>query len=215
MRRERGGDGGRSVAAVAAAAFFFSAPRRRRHERVQLSLLGQQVRVVAHRPAHGLARVVDDDVQPRQRLVEHRAERLEAPHVAQVDGVHVQPLLPNLKVVLRGVPPVRVRGEARGGQQRGAGSEELEPYFEADLDPGAGQKRNLAGQVRGQTAHLPVHRRARFAKLRVEVVQLREPSLARVALPRRVQGTGRTSVAVVVQVVRVVRFLQITARERR
>ena len=156
------------------------------------------MRVVAHRPAHSLARVVDDDVQPRQRLVEHRAEPLEAPRVAQVHGVHVKPSFPNLEVRLRRVPPVRVRGEARGGQQRRAGSEQLEPYFEADLDPGAGQERHLAGQVRGQTAHLPVHRRARLAKLRVEVVQLREPSFARVALPRRVQGIGRIGRAAVV-----------------
>ena len=49
------------------------------------------------------------------------------------------------------------------------------------------EKRDATGEIAREVAHGVVHLRARRTELRVEDVKLREASLARVALPRRVK----------------------------
>ncbi len=68
------------------------------------------VPVEVRRPAHGLAGVVDDEVEPVARLVQVPAERLDARRVPQVEAVDLEPLAPVVEVGLLRVPGAASRG---------------------------------------------------------------------------------------------------------
>ena len=74
----------------------------------------EHVPVELGRPAHGLAGVVDDEVEPVVVRAQVVAERLDARRVAQVEPEDLEPVAPLLEVVLACVPLGRVAGEARG-----------------------------------------------------------------------------------------------------
>ena len=61
----------------------------------------------------GLARIVDDDVEPHELVLDVRAERLERREVAEVDTVAVDARGELRKVVLEGVP-----AEGRGASDQ-------------------------------------------------------------------------------------------------
>ncbi len=141
--------------------------------------------------AHGLAGVVDEAVEPRQRRDQVRAQRLDAGRVAQIDAVDVEAVRPVGRVGLGGVAARRVAREARGHDDLGAGAQELHGGLVADLHAGAGDEDDPAAQVRRRVALLPVQRRARRAHLVVEVVHLVVVGLADVAVLRALGPRAR------------------------
>ena len=83
-----------------------------------LRLRLQQVRVIRRGPSNGLARVVHDDVQPRQRARQVRAQPLQSRQVPQVHGHHRQPIepVPGVGFLLESTP--RVHREPRRRHHR-------------------------------------------------------------------------------------------------
>ncbi|MNV14181.1 hypothetical protein D3C71_1048560 [compost metagenome] len=154
---------------------------------------GHHVGIELWRPAHGLAGVVDDEVQARTGGQQLAAERLHAGRVAQIQAVYLQAMAPFGEVRLFGVTGRRVTREARGHDQLGAGTQQFEAGLVADLDPAASQQRDAAAQVGGLGALDEVQLGAAGAHLVVEVVQLGELLLAHVAMAqfRRMHRFGR------------------------
>ena len=100
------------------------------------------------RAAHGLARVVDDEVEPVARRVEVVAERLDARRVAQIEAEDLEPVAPLVEVGFARVPQRRVAREAGRDDQLGAGAQELDAGLVADLHPAAGEQRHPAAAGR-------------------------------------------------------------------
>ncbi len=144
----------------------------------------EHVPVELGRPAHGLAGVVDDEVEPVVVRAQVVAERLDARRVPQVEPEDLQPLAPLLEVVLARVPLGRVAGEARGHDQVRAGAQELDPRLVADLDPPAGEECDPAAQVGGLRPLGEVEVGALGAELVVERMDLAVELLADVAVLR-------------------------------
>ena len=151
---------------------------RRRQLRVE------HVPVEVGRPAHGLAGVVDDEVEPVPRREQVRAERLDARRVAQVEPEDLEPVAPVVEVRLARVPGRGVAREARRDDQLRAGAQQLDPRLVADLHAAAGEQRDAAAQVGGLGALAEVEVAARQAELVVERVQLDVVLLADVAVLR-------------------------------
>ena len=107
------------------------------------------VPVEVRRPAHGLARVVDDEVEPVARLVQMPAELLDARRVPQVEAEDLEPVAPDVEVGLLRVPGRRVPRKPRRHDQRGPGPQQLDPGLVADLHPPAREQRDPAGEVGG------------------------------------------------------------------
>ena len=128
----------------------------------------QHVPVELGRPAHGLAGVVDDVVEPlvgREQVV---AELLDARRVAQIEAVDLEPVLPVGEIGLLRVAGGRVAREPRRHDQVGAGAEQLDPGLVADLHPAARQHRDAALEVGGLRPLGEVELGARRAELVVE-----------------------------------------------
>jgi hypothetical protein len=142
---------------------------------------GQQVLVETRRTTHGLAGVVDDEVEARKRVVDEAREDLDARRMAQIEAVDVQPVLPLVEVGLARVAQRRVLREARGRDHLAARSQHLERGVEADLHARAGDEADAALERRGLEALLVVELRALHAHRVVEVMELRELGLADVA----------------------------------
>ena len=155
-----------------------------RHGVQRRGLAGHHVLVELGRPPHGLAGIVDDEVEPVPGCQQLPAERLDARRMAQVEPEDLEPVPPVGKIRFRGVADRGVPGEAGGDDQVGAGAQQLDAGLVADLDPAAGQQRHPAPQV-GQLGALgEVERRAGRAHLVVEVVDGGVLLLADVAVLR-------------------------------
>jgi hypothetical protein len=154
----------------------------------------EQVRVERGRPADGLARVVDQDVEPGERALEVAREDLDGGGVPQVQAVDVQAVLPVREVALARVALRGVVGEARGGDHRSTGAEHLEGGLEADLDPRPRDHGDPAVEGDGLEALVVIEGRAIGAQRVIEEVEAREVRLADVAalrlLQRRTFGGG-------------------------
>jgi hypothetical protein len=87
------------------------------------------VAVEVGRPAHRLARVVDDEVEPVARREQVRAERLDARRVPQVEPEDLEPLAPVGEVGLLRVARRGVAREARGDDQLRAERRSLMPAW--------------------------------------------------------------------------------------
>ena len=103
--------------------------------------------VEVRRAAHGLAGVVDDEVEPVAGRQQVPAERLDARRVAQVEPEDLEPVAPVGEVGLGGVARGRVAREAGGDDQLRAGAQQLEAGLVADLHPPAGEQRDAPAQV--------------------------------------------------------------------
>ena len=153
--------------------------------------VGQQVLIEAGRTAHGLAGVVHDDVEPRERVLDIAREDLDARRVAQIEAVDVEAVFPFPEVGLARVAQRRVLGEARGGDDFAARPEHLERGLEADLHARSGDKADAAFEGGRLEPLRVVEVGALRAHRVVEVVELRELRLADVAGPRLLQLAGR------------------------
>ena len=136
------------------------------------------------RPAHGLAGVVDDEVEPVPRREQVRAERLDARRVAQVEPEDLEPVAPVAEVRLARVPGRGVAREARRDDQLRPCPQQLDPRLVADLHAAAGEQRHAAAQVGRLGALAEVEVAARHAELVVERVQLDVVLLADVTVLR-------------------------------
>ena len=146
------------------------------------------VRVELRRPAHRLAGVVDDEVQPAARGDQVRAERLDAWRVPQIEAEDLQAIAPRLEVGFAGVACRGVAREPRGDDQVRARPQQLQSGLVADLDASAGQQRHASPQV-GQLRPLrKVQVAARRTQPVVEVMDDGEVLLADVAVLRRQRG---------------------------
>ena len=142
----------------------------------------EHVPVEVRRPAHGLARVVDDEVEPVARLVQVPAELLDARRVTQIEAEDLEPIAPVVEVGLLRVPGRRVPRKPRRHDQRGSGSQQLDPGLVADLHPSAREQRDAAAEVGGLGPLGVVEVAAREAELVVERVDLDVALLADVAV---------------------------------
>ena len=138
--------------------------------------------VEVRRPAHGLARVVDDEVEPVARLVQVPAELLDARRVPQVEAEDLEPVAPDVEVGLLRVPGRRVPRKPRRHDQRGPGPQQLDPGLVADLHPTAREQRDPAGELGGLGPLAVVEVAARQAELVVEGMDLDVALLAHVAV---------------------------------
>ena len=142
----------------------------------------EHVPVEGRRAPHGLARVVDDEVEPVAGRQEVRAEGLDARRVPQVEPEDLEPVAPVLEVRLGGVAARPHRAGTGGDDQRGAGAQQLDPGLVADLHAPAGEQRDAAAQVGRLRPLGVVEVAARRAHLVVERVQLPVRLLADVAV---------------------------------
>ena len=99
-------------------------------------LARHHVLVELGRPPHGLAGVVDDEVEPVAGAEQLPAERLDARRVAQVEPEDLEAVAPLGEVRLRGVAGRRVAGKARGDDQVRAGAQQLEARPDSRSSPG-------------------------------------------------------------------------------
>ena len=156
-------------------------------------LARHHVAIELGRPAHRLAGVVDDEVEPLTPVVpgqQEVAERLDARRVAQIEAEDLEPVGPRVEVGLARVAHRRVARKARGHDQVRAGAQQLEAGLVTDLDPPAGEQRDAAAKVRRLFALGEVEIAASRAELVVEGVQRLEVLLAGVAVPRLEKDPG-------------------------
>ena len=158
--------------------------RVRRQIRDRPRLAFHHVLVKIRRPAHGLAGVIDDEIQPVARREQMPAERLHAGRVPQVQSENLQPVAPFRKIRFRRVAPGRVAREARGHDQLCARPQQLDARLIADLHPSAGEQRHAPAQVRRLRALAIVQRRALGAELVVKMMDGGVILLADVAVLR-------------------------------
>ena len=184
-------------------------PLVRRHPLGRRGLALHHVAVEVGRPPHGLAGVVDDEVEPVARRQQVRAERLDARRVAQVEPEDLEPVAPVLEVRLARVPRRRVAREARRHDQLRARAQQLDPGLVADLHAPAGEQRDAAAQVgrlrplrevevAAVRAELVVERMHARVELLADVAVLRLDELAELAArrrrrPARTRRAGRRS----------------------
>ena len=122
------------------------------------------------RTPHGLAGVVDDEVEAIARGQQLAAERLDARRVAQVESEDLEAIAPLGEVRLLRVARRGVAREARRDDELRAGAQQLEAGLIADLHAPAGEQRDAAAQVGELGALGEVDLRARRAQLIVEVM---------------------------------------------
>ncbi len=139
-----------------------------------------QGRVGGGQTAHGLRRVVDQDVQG-PGLGDPLGQGHGLRRVAQVDADDLQPVHPVRRVVHGLEPADGVLGEARGDGRVGAVTQQPQRDVHADLGTAAGEQRALAGQVGSGVALGAVQAGAVRTELVVEVVDLDVAGLACVA----------------------------------
>jgi hypothetical protein len=146
-------------------------------------------RVGARRAAHGLARVVDEDVERAGRgdLV---GERDHLGGVAQVDADDLEPVDPVGAVLQRREPSYGVVREARGDRGVRAVAEQPQSDVHADLGAAAGEQRAASGEVGALVALGVRHGGAAGAEPVVERVDERVVVLADVAAARVDQLAG-------------------------
>ncbi len=154
----------------------------RRSRRRRLGL--EHVAVEVGRAPHGLARVVDDEVEPAARVAQVLAERLDARRVAQVEPEDLEPVAPLLEVGLLRVARRSIAREARRDDQLRTRAQQLDARLVADLDATAREQRDAAPQVGGLGALAVVEVAAGRAELVVERVDLEVALLADVAVLR-------------------------------
>ena len=143
----------------------------------------------AGRPAHGLRRVVDQDVERAGR--DHRVgQRVDLGRVAQVDADDAQPVQPVGAVVHGGEPAHRVVREPGGDRRVRAVAQQAQRDVHADLRPSAGEQRPAAGEVGAGVAPLVALLRAGRAELVIERVDVLVEVLADVAVAGPDQRAG-------------------------
>ena len=152
------------------------------HRRQRRRLPFHHVAIEVGRPAHGLARVVDDEVEARAGGEQLAAERLDARRVAQIEAEDLEAMSPLAEVGLAGVPLRRVARKPRRDDDVRAGAQQLERGLIADLDAAAGDQRDTSAQIGQLGALAEVERRAVGTELIVEVVNDGEVLLADVAM---------------------------------
>jgi hypothetical protein len=105
------------------------------------------VRVKRRRPAHGLACVIDDEVETRARLQHLAAERLDARRVPEVETENLEPIGPFAKIGLARIARRRIVREACCYDKVRSRAKQLEAGLISDLHATACQKRHTAAKV--------------------------------------------------------------------
>ena len=147
-----------------------------------LGFAGHHVGVEVRRAPHGLAGVVDDEVEAIARAQQFVAEGFHAGRVAQVQAEDLETVAPFAEVRLLGITRGRVTRKARGDDQVRARAQQLEPGLVADLDASAGEQGDAPAQVGQFGALAEVELGAGRAQLVVEVVDELVLLLADVAM---------------------------------
>jgi hypothetical protein len=151
----------------------------KRRERRRLGR--EQMTKEAGRPPHGLARVVQDVVEPRQPFREKPREQLDARCVPQIEAEDLQPLAKLREIRLLRVAARGVDGKARRDDDVRAGTQQFQRRLIADLYARAGDDGVMAREIGSLLALRVVEVPARLAERVVVAVQLRERLLADVA----------------------------------
>ena len=145
---------------------------------------GDHVRIEGRRAAHGLAGVVDDEIQPVAGGQQGLAEGFHAGRVAQVQAEHLEAVAPLAEIRLLGVTRGGIARETRGDDQRRPRAQQLQASLVTNLHPAAGEQRHAPAQVGGFGALVEIELGAGRAHLVVEVVDARVLLLAHVAVLR-------------------------------
>src|SRR5260370_7974198 len=87
------------------------------------------------RSTHGLARVVEKVVQPRQPLDQESREEFDARGMTQIETVDLEPLAEGGEIRLLRIPVGPVDRKARGDDDVRTGPPEFEGALQPDLDP--------------------------------------------------------------------------------
>ena len=117
-----------------------------RQRRARLAV--HHVRVELRRTAHGLAGVVDDEVEPRRASASSWRQNASTLGVWRRSRPKISSRSPHsAKSGSARVARRRVAREARGHDQLRAGAQQLDAGLVADLHPAAGEQRDAAAQV--------------------------------------------------------------------
>src|SRR4051812_19444538 len=104
--------------------------------------------VEIRRAPHGLAGVIDDEIETFAGGEYVTAKRFNARGVAKIKSEDFQAMPPGLKIGLGAVAHGGVTREAGGYDKLRSGAEEFDARLEADLHSSAGQERDSTLQVR-------------------------------------------------------------------
>ncbi len=131
------------------------------------------VRVKIRRTPHGLAGVVDDEIQPRIFRHHMLAKCLHARRVPQIEPENLQPMSPLLKIRFGGITHRRVARKPCGHDELRAAAEQLDAGLITDLHATAGEQRHAPAQVGQFAALAEIQLRACRTKLVVKMMDLR------------------------------------------
>ena len=154
--------------------------RRQRVDRRLLVL--HHVAIEVGGPPHGLAGVVDDEVESVTSGHDVLGERFDARCVAQVEAEHLEAFAPVGEVRLGRVASRGVAWKPGDDDERCSAAQQFDPGLVADLDPSTGEQRHGARQVGELAAFRIVELGAVGTELVVEVVDLAVLDLADVAV---------------------------------
>jgi len=93
-------------------------------------------------------------------LLDVMAEDFDAGRVSQIEAVNVQPVLPLVEIGFAGITERGIDRKARGGDDACSGAKHHERGLIADLEPRAGDQRDLSLERSGLKAFLIIQPRA-------------------------------------------------------
>ena len=142
------------------------------------------VRVKFRWSANGLARVVDDEIEPWQTLQQLSAQVLDAGRVAHVETEDFQAMSPLAEIRLLRVTARRIARKASGHDEPRTGAQKFETGLIADLHASTGEQRDAAIQVGQFGPFVEIELRAWWTHLIVKMVDGREFLFLNVAMLR-------------------------------
>jgi hypothetical protein len=128
------------------------------------------VPIKIRRAPHGLAGVVDDEIQARVSGQDMLAESFHARRMAQIQPKDLEPIAPILEILFRGIACRRIPRETRGHDQARPRPQQFDPGLITDLDTAARQERHPAAQIGQLGAFTKIQLRANRTELIIEVM---------------------------------------------
>ena len=111
--------------------------------------LFEHVSIKFRRPADGLTRIIDDEIQPLEMLFQISTKPLHAWGMAHIESKDMQAMFPVLKVLLLRVSERGIHGESRCDDQCRASPQEFNACLVTDFDPSPRQECYAIFQVCG------------------------------------------------------------------
>ena len=122
------------------------------------------------RPPDGLARVVDDEIEPVASGEDFPAEGFDTRRVTQIEPIDLESIAPFREILFAGITRSRIARESRGDNERRARTQQLDSRLISDLDASAGKQCDASPQIGQLTSFKPIELRACRAQLIIEMV---------------------------------------------